>query len=735
MMTGTTTQQDRGSTAQAHQTLRTVFGFDQFRGQQEEIIAQVLAGGDAFVLMPTGGGKSLCYQLPALLRPGVGVVISPLIALMQDQVSALRQLGVRAAFLNSTLSAVEAQEVERLLELGKLDLLYIAPERLLNERTLALLTRSPLSLFAIDEAHCVSQWGHDFRADYLQLCVLHERFPDVPRLALTATADAMTRKEIIARLALESAKTYVAGFDRPNIRYRVVHKQNTRRQLLTFLQQEHPHDAGIVYCLSRKKTEEVAAWLTEEGWQALPYHAGMDADARQRHQNRFQREDGIIIVATIAFGMGIDKPDVRFVAHLDIPKSIEAYYQETGRAGRDGLPADAWMLYGLSDVALMRQLLAKSTADATHKRVELQKLNALLGFCETAICRRQVLLGYFGEERPEPCGNCDTCQHPVDTWDGTLAARKVLFCVRQTGQRFGVGHLTDILTGNITPRMTQLGHDRLSAFGKGKELPDKEWASVFRQLVAMGYLTVDPEGHGSLLITPTGVSVLQEQESVRLRKDPLPQIERKARRKTTVAVATATPDDQALFDALRATRLELAKEADVPAFVIFADSTLREMVCHRPQTREELGRISGIGDTKLTRYGAAFLEVLRAYPGDRTPPPLPTPAADDGSANIETTIRLHRQGLTPEGIAAQRQLTIDAIYAHLADAIAQGRLTMRSVLPLAEEELARIEETILTRPDDTRHDLRAIYDMLDGAYDFGVIRCVLADLQFRFGVE
>jgi ATP-dependent DNA helicase RecQ len=610
-------------TARAREVLRAVFGFDRFRGHQEAIIRQVTAGGDAFVLMPTGGGKSLCYQLPALLRPGVGVIVSPLIALMQDQVSALRQLGVRAAFLNSTLSPAEAQWVEGQVQDGTLDLLYVAPERLLTDRTLALLERSRVALFAIDEAHCVSQWGHDFREEYLALSVLHERFPGIPRLALTATADALTRREIIEKLRLEQAELYVAGFDRPNIRYRVVAKQNTRKQLEEFLRDEHPTDSGIVYCLSRKKTEEVAEWLTAAGWNALPYHAGMDGAARQRHQDRFQREDGLIIVATIAFGMGIDKPDVRFVAHLDIPKSVEAYYQETGRAGRDGLPADAYMLYGLTDVALMRKLLAQSTADEAHKRIETQKLNALLGYCETAGCRRQVLLHYFGESDAPPCGNCDTCLNPVETWDGTLAARKAIFTVRQTGQRFGVMHLCDILTGAETARVAELRHQQLSAFGGGKELDNKAWASVFRQLVAFGFLTVDAEGYGSLKITPSGMGILQQQGSVQLRKDPLGRRERRKKRGATPASVAMAPHDELLFDALRALRKELALEAEVPPYVIFHDSTLREMAARHPQTLDELNDVPGVGERKLQRYGPALLEVLHGFPGDRTPAAAP----------------------------------------------------------------------------------------------------------------
>jgi ATP-dependent DNA helicase RecQ len=602
----------------ARQTLRKVFGYPQFRGKQEEIIAHVQTGGDAFVLMPTGGGKSLCYQLPALLRPGVGIVISPLIALMHDQVTALLQLGVRAAYLNSSLSPDEARAVERDLLAGRLDLLYIAPERLMMERMQQLLARVPIALFAIDEAHCVSQWGHDFREEYLQLSVLHERFPAIPRVALTATADGPTRREIIERLALQDAQVFSAGFDRPNIRYSVVPKQQSRRQLTQFLKTEHRGDAGIIYCLSRRKTEETAAWLREEGWNALPYHAGLEADIRRKHQDCFLRDEGVIIVATIAFGMGIDKPDVRFVVHLDLPKSIEDYYQETGRAGRDGLPADAWMLYGLSDVTLLRQIMANSEADAQHKRLEQMKLNALLGYCETTACRRQVMLNYFGDEPADACGNCDTCLTPVDSWDGTLVAKKALYTVYQTGQRFGVAHLTDILLGHPTERTSKFGHDRLSGFGKGTELSAQEWPSVFRQLVAMGFLTVDMEGHGGLRLTPASMPVLQGEESLRLRKDPLPRKEeRRARQeryeRTTPRVQLNSPRDQALFEALRACRLDLAREAGMPPYVIFHDSTLLEMATVHPRTLDELGEITGVGESKLARFGAQFLAVLRGY--------------------------------------------------------------------------------------------------------------------------
>ncbi len=596
-----------------HAVLREVFGYASFREHQEEIIRHVLAGGDAFVLMPTGGGKSLCYQLPALLRPGVGVVVSPLIALMQDQVRALHQLGVRAAFLNSTLSPEAAWEVERQVAAGELDLVYIAPERLLTERTLALLDRSPLALFAIDEAHCVSQWGHDFREEYLGLSVLHERYPHVPRIALTATADGPTRREIVARLNLGEARTFITGFDRPNIRYRILPKQNAKQQLLAFLNTEHPEDSGIVYCMSRKKTEEVAQWLGQHGRTALPYHAGMEAPERKRNQERFLREDNLIIVATIAFGMGIDKPDVRFVAHLDLPKSIEAYYQETGRAGRDGLPADAFMTYGLADVVLLRQLLDQSEADAQHKLVERRKLDALLGLCETTRCRRQVMLAYFGEELPERCGNCDTCLDPVEDWDGTRVAQKALSTVHLTGQRFGAGYLIDVLTGKLTDRVKQFGHDQLRAFNGGRELSPEHWSSVFRQLVAMGLLAVDIEGYGAFKLTPECGAVMRGEREVRFRTDPTPQKTRAKKAPKPAPAKTSASEDLPLFEALRLVRLNLAREAEVPPYVIFHDTALREMARLRPTTRLAFAQIPGVGQAKLERYAEAFLGVIREF--------------------------------------------------------------------------------------------------------------------------
>ena len=598
--------------SRARQLLATLYGHRDFRGDQARVIEHVTAGGSALVLMPTGGGKSLCYQLPALLRPGVGVVVSPLIALMKDQVDALRQLGVSAAYLNSSLTLEQAKDVEHELLTGRLKLLYVAPERLLTPRMLDLLDRSSVALFAIDEAHCVSQWGHDFRPEYVQLAVLAERYPKVPRIALTATADEVTRREMLERLHLQSARVFVGSFDRPNIRYTVVDKQNAVQQFLAFYRARHQGHAGIVYCLSRKGVERTAQALQRAGVAALPYHAGLDARVRERHQERFLREDKLVMVATIAFGMGIDKPDVRFVAHLDLPKSLEGYYQETGRAGRDGEPADAYMTYGLADVVALRRLLAQSTADERHKRIERQKLEALLGYCESPRCRRQVLLGYFGERYEAACGNCDTCLTPVDSWDGTVAAQKFLSTVARTGQRFGAGHLTDVLLGKKTPRIRSFGHHALSTYGIGKELNEREWRSVARQLVALGYLTTDAAGHGSLLLAPPSAAVLRGQAQVLLRSDPAPAKARaKPQAATPLKSAPLDPRDEALWEALRELRTRLAREQGVPPYVIFHDSTLRAMLQLKPTTLRALAEVPGVGEKKLERYGEAFLAILR----------------------------------------------------------------------------------------------------------------------------
>ncbi|MGP1679392.1 MAG: DNA helicase RecQ, partial [Burkholderiales bacterium] len=588
-----------------------VFGYAAFRGPQEEIVGHVAAGGDCLVLMPTGGGKSLCYQIPALLRPGTGIIVSPLIALMQDQVAALREAGVRAAFLNSSLSAADAAAVERGLSNGDYDLLYVAPERLLMPRFLQQLERlqasAQLALFAIDEAHCVSQWGHDFRPEYMQLALLHERFPAVPRIALTATADRITREEIVQRLGLAGARQFVASFDRPNIRYRIVEKANARAQLLAFLRAEHAGEAGIVYCLSRRKVEETAAWLVEQGVAALAYHAGMDAATRSLHQARFQREEGIVMVATIAFGMGIDKPDVRFVAHLDLPKSVEGYYQETGRAGRDGLPADAWMAYGLGDVVNQRRMIDASTAEPQFKRIAAAKLDALLGLCEASTCRRVRLLAYF-DEASAPCGNCDVCLEPPQVWDGTVAAQKALSCVYRTGQRFGAVHLIDVLLGKETERVLQWGHRALSTFGIGRELDEKVWRTVFRQLVAQGLLAVDHAGHGSLKLAEASRAVLTGGQTVYLRQAQAGKPKAVTKRSTAAGLE---PVAERLWLRLREWRAGVAKEHGVPAYVVFHDATLAELARVRPQSEDALGRISGVGTRKLERYGAALLDLLR----------------------------------------------------------------------------------------------------------------------------
>jgi ATP-dependent DNA helicase RecQ len=603
----------------AQEILENIFGYTQFRGTQQDVVEHLAQGGDALVLMPTGGGKSLCYQIPALLRPGLAIVVSPLIALMQNQVEALQQLGVEAAFLNSSLQADAAYQLQQRILSGDIKILYVAPERLMLGSFLSLLDEVQahigLALFAIDEAHCVSQWGHDFRPEYRQLTVLHERFPDVPRVALTATADAPTRAEIIERLNLEHARQFISSFDRPNIRYRIVLKNNARQQLEHFLETEHPNDAGIVYCLSRRKVDDTAAWLQSQGWNALPYHAGLDAGTREKHQRQFLREEGVIMVATIAFGMGIDKPNVRFVAHLDLPKSMESYYQETGRAGRDGLQANAWMAYGLGDVVSMRQMLDSGDAPEERKRVERQKLDALLGFCEATGCRHQGILRYFGETHPGDCAQCDNCLTPPDTWNATEAARMALSCVYRTGQRFGTGHLIDILIGKVTPQVERFQHQQVSTFGIGKQYSVAQWSSVFRQLAASGLLEVDIAAYGGLRLTEAARPVLRGECEVWQRQDATPASNRmsKAERSSRAREAFAGAQDDPLWQALRAKRMELAKDQGVPPYVIFHDSTLLEILNRKPQTLTELGQIGGVGQAKLARYGDDFLKVLEDH--------------------------------------------------------------------------------------------------------------------------
>ncbi|WP_422735924.1 DNA helicase RecQ [Micromonospora sp. WMMD729] len=595
--------------------LRRVFGYDAFRGFQQQVIDHVVAGGDALVLMPTGGGKSLCYQIPALVRDGVAVVVSPLIALMQDQVDALTAVGVRAGFLNSTQTLDARRRVEAAFVAGELDLLYLAPEALGVRSTLALLDRGRIALFAIDEAHCVSQWGHDFRPDYLALSMLHERWPQVPRIALTATATSATRREIATRLGLDDARHFVASFDRPNIQYRIAPKREPRKQLLALLRDEHPGDAGIVYCLSRASVDKTAEFLTANGIAALPYHAGLDAATRAANQQRFLREDGLVMVATIAFGMGIDKPDVRFVAHLDLPKSVEGYYQETGRAGRDGLPSTAWLAYGLQDVVQQRKMIETSDGDLAHRRNLAAHLDAMLALCETVRCRRVQLLEYFGETATSACGNCDTCLNPPESWDGTVAAQKLLSTVfrldRERNQRFGAGHCVDILLGKQTDKISQYGHDTLTVFGIGTELSEAEWRGVVRQLLAEGLLAVEGD-YGTLALTEASADVLGRRRSVTMRREPeKPASSRSSKpRGSSTVVAELTPAAASVFERLRAWRAATAKEQGVPAYVIFHDATLRQIASDGPASLAELSRVSGVGENKLAKYGEQILAVL-----------------------------------------------------------------------------------------------------------------------------
>ncbi|MGD9649672.1 MAG: DNA helicase RecQ [Dongiaceae bacterium] len=597
--------------AAALEKLKKIYGYDSFRGEQAEIIDHVIAGKNAFVLMPTGGGKSLCYQIPSLCRAGVGVIISPLIALMQDQVTTLLQLGLRAAAINSNMPSEHVAQVKNQIRRGEIDLVYVAPERLLMPDFLQLLEKSPIALFAIDEAHCVSQWGHDFRPHYTEMAVLAEKFPAIPRIALTATADGPTRKDIIERLHLIDGRTFIAGFNRPNIYYSIIPKNNAKQQILQFIKQNHAEDSGIVYCLSRNAVEEMAEFLRDKGFNALPYHAGLTPEIRARNQEKFLRDDAVIMVATIAFGMGIDKPDVRFVAHMSIPKNIEAYYQETGRAGRDGLPANALMIYGAGDTAMLRKFIDKSEAPAQQKRIEHQKLNALLGLCEAASCRRKILLNYFGDDS-KPCGNCDTCQNPAETFDGSIAAQKAMSCVLRTDQRFGAAYLTDVLLGKADERVKKFRHDQISTFGIGKEYSKQEWLGIYRQLIAQNLLWVDMENHGSIKITPAGREFLNKKPPLPLRKYTGKTGTKKQTRAEAPKNFTAETD-QNLFDALRATRMRIAKAQNLPPYVIFHDKTLREMVARKPASLREFAEISGVGEKKIELYGEVFLKVIAEH--------------------------------------------------------------------------------------------------------------------------
>jgi len=699
----------------ALQILQSTFGYDEFRFHQKNIIEQVIAGKDAVVLMPTGGGKSLCYQIPAMARKGVGIIVSPLIALMQDQVDALQQLGVKSAFLNSSLDQFESNEVETRLLNGEVDMLYVAPERLMTERFLNLLERAPIALFAVDEAHCVSQWGHDFRPEYIKLSVLHERFPTIPRIALTATADEATRQEIINRLALHDAECFISGFDRPNICYRVAENtgSSARDSLYRFIQNEHEGEAGIVYCLSRKKVEQTAEFLSDKGLDALPYHAGLSQQVRQKNQQRFLSEEGVIIVATIAFGMGIDKPDVRFVAHLNLPKSVEAYYQETGRAGRDGQPSDAWMMYGLQDVIMLKQMMETSDADESHKRVERHKLDSMLGFAEINTCRRQSLLKYFGDNLEEPCGNCDTCLTPVETWDATVAAQKALSCVHRTGQRFGVTYLTEVLLGKENERIINNGHNQLSVFGIGDELNAKQWRNLFRQLIARNLLNVDIQGHGSLLLTENCRAVLKGQESLHLRKQIL---QSKASKRKSQNRQISNND---LWEQLRATRKRLSEELGVPPFVIFHDATLMDMMDRMPLNHDQFSKISGVGASKLENYADEFLAVIRDYESSETSSKTDT---------VDETLLLFKSGMNIEAIAGQRQLTQSTVVNHMARLIQLGNVSLNDVVTISTQEIENIQNIIIDLGDEAKK-LKPVFEHFDGQYDYETLRCVKASME------
>lgn len=710
---------------QAQRVLKDIFGYDSFRGRQGAIIERVARGGDALVLMPTGGGKSLCFQVPALLRDGLAVVVSPLIALMDDQVATLEELGVAAAALNSTLNAEEQRGLAARIRRGEIKMLYLAPERLVQPRMLDFLRGLEIALFAIDEAHCVSQWGHDFRPEYLQLGQLAEQFPQVPRIALTATADKRTREEIVTRLHLQDAERFLSSFDRPNIFYRIVPKESPRKQLLAFLA-ERRSDAGIVYCLSRKKVDEVAAFLCENNFPALPYHAGLPAATRAANQKRFLNEEGLIMVATIAFGMGIDKPNVRFVAHMDLPKSLEAYYQETGRAGRDGLPADAWMAYGLQDVLMLKQMLQSSEGDERHKRLEHHKLDAMLALCEETRCRRQALLAYFDEEMPQPCGHCDNCVDGVQTWDATEPARQALSAIYRTGQRYGVGHLVDVLLGKDTEKVRSFGHDKLSVFGVGKGRSESEWRSLYRQVVARGLADIDLEGYGGLRLSDTCRPLLRGEVTLELRKELKPQTS------SSRGTGSASPASQLVrgeereqWEALRTLRRNLAQEHAVPPYVIFPDSTLLEMLRSKPTSMAEMGRVSGVGARKLERYGEAFLQVLAGGGGGEAPREV---------ADIRhELISLARAGMTPMQIAGQLQCSEKNVYSLLAEAIGEHQLSLEQALDLPEELMSEIQDAFLDGEGELP-PVAEIAGQFTGRVPEGVLYCVRAALQSEFEV-
>lgn len=701
--------------------LKNHFGYDEFRFQQQDIIEALIKGDDALVLMPTGGGKSICYQIPAIARQGVGIVISPLIALMQDQVDALALNGVSAAYLNSSQSIEQQQQVKSQLQNKELNLLYVAPERAMTDEFLRFLQQCEIALFAIDEAHCVSQWGHDFRRDYQNLYRLHDLFPSVPRIALTATADKRTRLEIEQQLNLQQAHKYIHSFDRPNIYYQINEGNNNRQRLWNFISRNHPKDAGIVYCLSRKQVDNTALWLSEKGRHALPYHAGLDKDTRTEHQRLFLQQEGVIIVATIAFGMGIDKPDVRFVAHLNLPRNIESYYQETGRAGRDGLPANAWLAYGLQDVITLRQMSQDSDADEIYKRNVHQKLEAMLGLCEQTRCRRQTILEYFDEALQQPCGHCDNCRNPPDTWDATEASRMALSCVYRTGQRFGVNYVIDVLLARDHHRIKLNGHDQVSTFGIGSFLSNVEWHALFRQLIALGYLNSDAESHGALKLSDTSKPLLRGEQTLLLRKyekiknEPGSHSNNKSNGKVRLL-------DQALFSALKAYRKQLAEQQGVPPFVILHDKTLQEICRQRPRSSNDLQFISGIGEKKLALYGNEILKIVQQHPLDET---LDNSLGD----SVNKTLQLFQQGNAIDVIANKRELTINSIYNHLSQAIAADIIPLDQVIELNSQQLDEIIYSIEFNANESGFSMKNVFESLDGQYDYNTLNCVKASLS------
>jgi ATP-dependent DNA helicase RecQ len=710
--------------------LEQVFGYTSFRGEQAKVIETVNAGGSCLVLMPTGGGKSLCFQVPALCREGVALVISPLIALMQDQVDALKQAGVAAAFYNSSMSVAQKQAVRGQALEGKLKLLYVAPETLNTEFFQGFVDRLKVSLIAVDEAHCVSQWGHDFRPDYLEVAKLREQLPGVPLIALTATADPLTRREIITRLGLEGAPVYASSFDRPNLRYEIGLKDGGREQLLSFIKQRHKGEAGIVYCLSRKRVEETAEYLSRQGVKALPYHAGLDAETRRVNQARFLREDGLVICATIAFGMGIDKPDVRFVAHIDLPKSVESYYQETGRAGRDGLASSAWMAYGLGDVVMLRQLMAKSEGSEEFKRTQQAKLTQMLGLCESVACRRQALLAYFGESHAGNCGNCDNCLDGTQAFDGTVAAQKALSVVARTGGRFGAGHLIDVLLGKATDKTTRNNHEALSVWAVGKDMSEAQWSSVYRQLVAGGWVDVDAEAYGALKLNDRSWAVLKAGEKVMLREDPEPSKKREPRSEAKgVGGKWKTLDglwgetETAGFEALRNLRLRLAKEQDLPPYVVFHDATLKEMCSAKPRSLAQLAKVPGVGEAKLERYGAEFLsEIVRVF-GLEAKHEVPSERVErDKKPTHLVTLELFKQGLDVEAIGRARGLVASTVWTHLGDCVEAGKLRADEVVPLPEEE----RRLLLASLAEHEGKLTPVYEAMGRRYPFEALRIVRA---------